>query len=116
MNTYLKIKNLYFIFIILGCIINYFLYNYNFIFNFLLFFFISSLIFYYFKIINWSKKIFLFFYKSKLEITEIKWPSYDEVIKNIFIVCIFSLLFSLIIWLIDNFILYLFSLINNLYL
>ncbi len=108
MNTYFNKINLYSFTLLF--IYYFFLYKYNFILNF----FFSFLFFYLFKNYFFIKKIIFFLKKTKLEILKIIWPSYNEIIKNIFIVFIFSLIISIIIWLIDKFILYIFFFINNL--
>lgn len=94
-------------------LINLFFFKYFYFLNILIKFFLSFLFFYFLKKNVYFKKIVLFFIKSRLEILKVFWPSINEVIKNVFIICFISLLISFIVWILDNFIFYFISFIIN---
>ncbi len=118
MNTYFKIqkKNFFFIissifFILLNNILFYkYLGIYKNILNILLFFILTFL----FQLTKIGKKIILFIIRSKLEIKNIIWPSIKDVTKMVLIIFFLSVLISLVMWLIDNFIIYLISMFTDL--
>ncbi len=77
-------------------------------------FFLSFVFVFLFKLTDLGKKMVLFFWKTKFEICNVIWPSIVEVTKTVLVIFFLSVLISLVIWLIDNFILYLISIIINL--
>ncbi len=114
MNTNLvNQKKIYFI--ILLSLFFIYINNYYFLFRNLLFIkyimniFFTFLCFFLFKYTNLGKKIFLYFIKSKLEISEVYWPSKYEVLRTVIIVFILSFLISIIVYIFDNFLLYIIS-------
>ncbi len=118
MNTnFITQKKIYF-FILLSFffiyINNYVLCRNFFLIRYILNIFFSFLCFFLFKYTSLGKKIFLYFIKSKLEISQIYWPSKYEVIKTVIVVFILSFLISILIWMFDNFLLYIISFIISL--
>ncbi len=110
-------KKMYFFILLLTVLIyinNFIFYNIFFLIQYVLNIFFSFLCFYLFKSTYLGKKIFLYFLKSKLEISKIYWPSKYEVTKTVLIVTFLSFLISIIIWILDNFLLYIISAILNL--
>ncbi len=118
MNIYLvNSKEIYFFILLLLVLIyinNFVFCNIYFLIIYILNIFYSFLCFFLFKSTNLGRKILLYFLKSKLEIAKIFWPSKYEVINTVLVVFILSFLISIIIWIFDNFLLYIISIILNL--
>ncbi len=113
MNIYLvNSKELYYFIILLFFLIyinNFVFCNIIFFIKYILNFFYVFLCFFLFKLTRLGKKIFLYFLKSKLEVSKIIWPSNYEIFSTVLVVFFLSFLISIIIWVFDNFLLYLIS-------
>ncbi|QJC29619.1 preprotein translocase subunit SecE [Enterobacteriaceae endosymbiont of Plateumaris pusilla] len=60
-----------------------------------------------------GKKIFLFIRESRIETRKVIWPTYKETLHITSIVIIITLIISIIIWGLDNILIYLISFLTN---
>ncbi len=62
---------------------------------------------------NYCKLFFKFVMESKIELKKVTWPSYNETLNISLMVLFFSIIMTMILWLLDGMIIYLISFFTN---